>query len=148
MKADARKATANALSQVLADTYTLYLKTHNYHWNVTGPSFNALHTMFETQYSDMALAVDAVAERIRALGEHAPGSYREFAALASIPEAEGRPDARSMLEDLVRDNETLVAVMSDARETAEQAGDVPTSDMLIARMQTHQKFAWMLRASL
>ena len=139
---------AQGLAKVLADAYTLYLKTHNFHWNVTGANFNALHTMFETQYTDLALAVDELAERIRALGEFAPGSYREFSELSSIDEATGRTKALDMVRMLADDNEAICETMKAVIDTAESAGDVPTADMLIARIQIHQKNAWMLRATL
>ncbi len=139
---------AQGLAKVLADAYTLYLKTHNFHWNVTGANFNALHTMFETQYTDLALAVDELAERIRALGEFAPGSYREFSELSSIDEATGRTKALDMVRMLADDNEAICETMKTVIGTAESAGDVPTADMLIARIQIHQKNAWMLRATL
>ncbi len=148
MNDNAKKATANALSSVLANTYTLYLKTHNFHWNVTGPQFSALHAMFETQYTDMAVAVDELAERIRALGERAPGSYQAYAALSRIADANGEEAATTMVNTLADDNDTLAQVMAEAIDTAEQAGDHVSADMLIARTQVHQKNAWMLRASL
>ena len=143
-----RAALTAALSRVLAETYTLYLKTQNFHWNVTGPSFHALHTMFGEQYQEMAPAIDELAERIRALGSPAPGSYREFAALSGIEEAGGRPDATDMVRLLAGDHEQVVETLARAVTTAEAAGDVPTADMLIARIQTHQKHAWMLNSTL
>ena len=142
------KAVTDALTKVLADTYTIYLKTHNFHWNVTGPNFHSLHTMFEAQYTDMALAVDEIAERIRALGEYAPGSFREYAELSSIKDSEGRPSANEMVAALSADNDELVASMREGIQAAEETGDQPTADMLIARTQIHQKYIWMLRSML
>jgi starvation-inducible DNA-binding protein len=143
------KAMAEALSRVLANTYTLYLKTHNYHWNVTGPHFGSLHTLFEQQYTELALAVDIMAERIRALGHVAPGSYSAFGKLSEIDEApESPPKAIEMVRDLVADNETLVRLAEQANEVAEETGDDASGDMMIERMQVHSKSAWMLRAHL
>ncbi|CAM2194325.1 DNA starvation/stationary phase protection protein [Paraburkholderia sp. A1RI_3L] len=141
-----RKKIAQGLSRLLADTYTLYLKTHNFHWNVTGPMFNTLHLMFETQYTELALAVDAIAERIRALGEPAPGSYRDFAKLSSIPEADGVPAAEEMIRQLVQGQEAVVRTAREIFPATEAANDEPTADLLTQRMQTHEKTAWMLRA--
>jgi starvation-inducible DNA-binding protein len=143
-----REKVAGGLSRLLADTYTLYLKTHNFHWNVTGPMFNTLHLMFETQYNDLALAVDLVAERIRALGVRAPGSYREFGRLASVRESEGSPDAQEMIRQLVEGQETVVRTARSVFPDAESAGDQPTADLLTQRMQVHEKNAWMLRSLL
>jgi starvation-inducible DNA-binding protein len=143
-----RKKIADGLSRLLADTYTLYLKTHNFHWNVTGPMFNTLHLMFETQYNELALAVDSIAERIRALGVHAPGSYREFAKLSSIPEAEGVPAAEEMIRQLVEGQEAVVRTAREIFPYTDSANDEPTADLLTQRMQTHEKTAWMLRAML
>ena len=143
-----REEIAQGLSRLLADTYTLYLKTHNFHWNVTGPMFNTLHLMFETQYNELALAVDLIAERIRALGVPAPGSYREFAKLSRIPEAEGVPRAAEMIRQLVEGQDTVVRTAREAFPAAERSGDQPTLDLLTQRMQIHQKTAWMLRALL
>jgi starvation-inducible DNA-binding protein len=143
-----RKAIAEGLSRLLADTYTLYLKTHNFHWNVTGPQFNTLHLMFETQYTELATAVDVIAERIRALGEPAPGSYAAFARLSSIKEADGVPTADEMLRQLVQDQEAVVRTAREVFRTAEAANDQPTADLLTGRMQVHEKTAWMLRAML
>lgn len=134
------------LSRLLADTYTLYLKTHNFHWNVTGPMFNTLHTMFETQYTELAMAVDEIAERIRALGVAAPGSYAQFAELTSIKEETGVPTAEDMIAQLVVDQETVVRTARSIFPTADAASDEPTADLLTQRMQTHEKTAWMLRA--
>jgi starvation-inducible DNA-binding protein len=146
-----RKAIAEGLSRLLADTYTLYLKTHNYHWNVEGPMFNTLHLMFETQYNELALAVDLIAERIRTLGEPAPGSYRRYAELSSIPEdddATGTPDAMEMIRRLVEGQETVVRTARSIFPVAESANDEPTADLLTQRMQQHEKTAWMLRSML
>ena len=143
-----RKVIAKGLSALLADTYTLYLKTHNFHWNVTGPMFNTLHLMFETQYNELALAVDQIAERIRALGEHAPGSYADFAKLSSIKEAKGKPDAKTMIRQLVEGNEAVVKTARTIFPAAEKGNDESTADLLTQRMQTHEKTAWMLRSML
>jgi starvation-inducible DNA-binding protein len=143
-----RKKIAHGLSRLLADTYTLYLKTHNFHWNVTGPMFNTLHLMFETQYNELALAVDLIAERIRALGFPAPGSYREFAKLTSIAESEGSPDATEMIRQLAEGQEAVVGTARSVFPDAEAAGDQPTADLLTQRMQVHEKNAWMLRSLL
>lgn len=143
-----RKKIAEGLSRLLADTYTLYLKTHNFHWNVTGPMFNTLHLMFEQQYTELSLAVDLIAERIRALGVVAPGTYREFAALTRIKEEEGVPKAEQMLAILVADQEAVVRTAREIFPLADDAHDEPTADLLTQRMQTHEKTAWMLRAML
>jgi starvation-inducible DNA-binding protein len=143
-----RLAIADGLSRLLADSYTLYLKTHNYHWNVTGPMFQTLHLMFETQYNELALAVDAIAERIRALGVRAPGSYSEFAALASISEDDDTPDAEEMIRRLVLGQEAVVRTARSIFAAVEVAGDEPTADLLTQRMQAHEKTAWMLRSLL
>lgn len=139
---------AAGLSKLLADTYTLYLKTHKYHWNVTGPMFQTLHLMFETQYNELALAVDQIAERIRALGAMAPGSYREFALLSSVPEDDDEPDATEMIRRLVKGQETVVRTARSIFPVVEQANDEPTADLLTQRMQVHEKTAWMLRSLL
>ncbi len=139
---------ADGLSHLLADTYTLYLKTHNYHWNVVGPMFNTLHLMFETQYNELALAVDEIAERIRALGVTAPGSYREYAALTSIQDDTDTPDAMTMIRRLVEGQETVVRTARSVFPAAEAANDEPTADLLTQRMQVHEKTAWMLRSLL
>ncbi|MGH8453983.1 MAG: Dps family protein [Nevskiales bacterium] len=143
-----RKTIADGLSRLLADTYTLYLKTHNFHWNVTGPMFQTLHLMFETQYTELALAVDLVAERIRALGFPAPGSYRQFAALSSIDEETGVPDTREMIRQLVAGQEAVVRTARDVFPLADESHDEPTADLLTQRMQVHEKNAWMLRSLL
>jgi starvation-inducible DNA-binding protein len=137
-----------ALSHLLADTYTLYLKTHNYHWNVTGPMFNTLHTLFETQYNEFALAVDEVAERIRTLGAPAPGSYKAFLALTDIKEEAGTPKAMQMVANLVADQEAVVQAAKRVVTAAEAADDAATADLGIRRIDIHQKNAWMLRSHL
>jgi starvation-inducible DNA-binding protein len=141
-----RKAIADGLSRLLADSYTLYLKTHNYHWNVTGPMFNTLHLMFEQQYTELAMAVDLIAERIRALGYPAPGSYKAYAALTSIEEEIGTPDADEMIRQLVKGQEAVARTARAVFPTAEAANDEPTADLLTQRMQIHEKNAWMLRS--
>ncbi len=143
-----RRNIADGLSRMLADTYTLYLKTHNFHWNVTGPMFQTLHLMFMTQYNESWLAVDLVAERIRALGYPAPGSYKEFAALTSIKDSGGVPKAKVMIRQLVEGQETVVRTAREVLPIAEKAGDQPTVDLLSARMEMHEKNAWMLRSLL
>ena len=141
-----RVAIANGLSRLLADSYTLYLKTHNFHWNVTGPMFNTLHQMFEQQYVELATAVDEIAERIRALGMVAPGSYTQFAELSTVQEERGVPSAEEMIAQLVRDQETIVRTARDVFPLTEAAQDEPSADLLTQRMQIHEKTAWMLRA--
>jgi starvation-inducible DNA-binding protein len=136
------------LSRLLADTYTLYLKTHSFHWNVTGPMFNTLHLMFETQYNELALAVDSLAERIRSLGYPAPGTYSEFAKLTSIPEPKGVPKAEEMIEQLLLGQETVARTAREVFPAAEAAGDESTADLLTQRLQVHEKTAWMLRSLL
>lgn len=141
-----RQEIARGLSRLLADSYTLYLKTHNYHWNVTGPQFNTLHQMFEVQYSELALAVDEIAERIRALGEPAPGSYKAFSNLTSIEEEDSVPGAEDMIRQLVKGQEAVVRTARSVFAAAEAAKDEPTADLLTQRMQVHEKNAWMLRS--
>jgi starvation-inducible DNA-binding protein len=143
-----RKAIAEGLSRLLADTYTLYLKTHNFHWNVTGPMFNTLHLMFEQQYNELALAVDLIAERIRALGFPAPGSYGQYAKLSSIKEEDGVPVANEMIRQLVAGQEAVVRTARNVFPTVDKANDEPTADLLTQRMQVHEKNAWMLRSLL
>jgi starvation-inducible DNA-binding protein len=143
-----RQEIGAGLSRLLSDTYILYLKTHNFHWNVTGPLFNTLHLMFETQYNELALAVDEIAERIRALGVPAPGSFAQFAELTSIPEETGVPAADEMIRQLVKDQETVVRTARTIFPTVEKASDQPTADLLTQRMQVHEKTAWMLRSLL
>jgi starvation-inducible DNA-binding protein len=143
-----RQSIAEGLSRLLADSYTLYLKTHNYHWNVTGPQFSSLHTMFEQQYTELALAVDEIAERIRSLGIRAPGSYAEFAKLTSVKEATGTETAADMIRQLVTGQETVVRTARQMFPAADEANDEPTADLLTQRMQSHEKNAWMLRSML
>jgi starvation-inducible DNA-binding protein len=146
-----RKRVADGLSHFLADSYTLYLKTHNFHWNVTGPMFNALHVMFEAQYTEQWTALDGIAERIRALGFNAPGSYAEFSRLSSIPEEPGLGDAvdwREMVRQLTVGNEAVCRTARKVLQGADKAGDDPTVDLLTQRLQTHEKYAWMLRSLL
>lgn len=148
IREDDRHVIAQGLSALLADTYTLYLKTHYFHWNVTGPMFQTLHLMFETQYNELALAVDSVAERIRALGVQAPGTYREFMALSSIEESEGVPKAIEMISQLVEGQEAVVRTARSLYPLVEQAHDEATADLLTQRIQLHEKTAWMLRSLL
>ena len=136
------------LSHLLADSYTLYLKTHNFHWNVTGPMFTTLHTLFETQYTELALAVDEIAERIRTLGARAPGSYAEFAQLTSVKEAKGTTGATQMVRQLTADQATISAAAQRVVQAAQVAGDEASADLGIRRLQVHQKNAWMLRSHL
>ncbi len=143
-----RQRIASGLSKLLADSYTLYLKTHNYHWNVEGPQFNTLHLMFEGHYTELATAVDEIAERIRALGVKAPGSYSEFNAITSIEEASGEESAEEMIRQLVIGQETVARTAREASEAAADASDEPTADLLTQRMQIHEKNAWMLRSML
>ncbi|ACD59812.1 Dps family protein [Xanthomonas oryzae] len=146
-----RKQISDGLARYMADAFTLYLKTHNFHWNVTGSMFNSLHTMFETQYTEQWAALDEVAERIRALGYNAPGSYREFVALTSIAEEPGLSDSadwREMVRQLVSGNEAVCRTARKVLGTADDAGDDPTVDLLTQRLQTHEKYAWMLRSLL
>jgi starvation-inducible DNA-binding protein len=143
-----RERIAAGLARLLADSYTLYLKTHNFHWNVTGPMFNTLHLMFETQYNELALAVDLIAERIRALGVVAPGSYAEFSKLTKIKESQGALEANEMIRQLVEGQETVVRTARSVFPDAEEANDQPTADLLTQRMQVHEKNAWMLRSLL
>lgn len=143
-----RKDIAEGLSRLLADTYTLYLKTHNYHWNVTGPMFQTLHLMFETQYTELADAVDVIAERIRSLGAKAPGSYSEFSRLSTIKEAEGDISAIDMISDLVKAQESVIKTARGLFPLADDAMDEATADLLTQRIQLHEKTAWMLRSLL
>ena len=143
-----RKNIAEALSRTLADSYVLYLKTHNFHWNVTGPMFQALHTLFMTQYTELWNALDLIAERIRALGYPAPGSYRRFVELASIEEEEGVPNARDMIRQLMEGQEAVARTARAAFRVAEAASDQPSADLLTQRMEIHEKNAWMLRSLL
>ena len=143
-----RKNIADGLSRLLADTFTLYLKTHNYHWNVTGPMFNTLHLMFMEQYTEMWGAVDAIAERVRALGYPAPGSYSAFARLSSIADESELPNALAMVANLVKGHEAVVRTARRVFEIADKAGDQPTADVATQRLQIHEKTAWMLRSLL
>ena len=142
------KVVVDAAAKLLADSYTLYLKTHNYHWNVTGPMFTTLHTLFETQYTELALAVDEIAERIRALGAVAPGSYTEFARLAAVKEAKRVPKAGEMIRELAGDCDTVAKTANALVEAAQKAGDEASADLGIRRIQIAQKNAWMLRSHL
>jgi starvation-inducible DNA-binding protein len=148
IEASKRQEIASGLSRVLADSYTLYLKTHNFHWNVTGPMFQTLHLMFETQYNELWLAVDLVAERIRALGFPAPGTYKQFIALSAIKEEDGVPKAQDMITKLVEGHETVARTAREIFKIAESVSDQPTCDLLTQRMQVHEKTAWMLRSLL
>lgn len=143
-----RKEIADGLSRLLADTYTLYHKTHYYHWNVTGPMFNTLHLMFETQYNELWLAVDLVAERIRSLGFVAPGGYKAYAKLTKIEEDDDVPKAEDMIRNLVKGHETVARTARDIFPTASDARDEPTADLLTQRMEASEKTAWMLRSML
>ncbi|CAB3661806.1 MULTISPECIES: Dps family protein [Achromobacter] len=143
-----RAAVTGELSKLLADSYTLYLMTHNFHWNVTGPMFNTLHQMFMTQYTEEWNALDSIAERIRALGHYAPGTYREYAKLSSISEPETVPDALEMVRLLVDGNESVAKTARAAFEKADAANDQPTADLLTQRLDVHEKNAWMLRSLL
>lgn len=143
-----RQEIVQGLSRLLADTYTLYLKTHNFHWNVTGPMFNTLHLMFEEEYTELATAVDLIAERIRTLGYPAPGSYSDYAELSSIKETTGVPEAEEMIKLLVEGNEAVVRTARSIFPLAEKANDESTADLLAQRMSLHEKNAWMLRSLL
>ena len=144
----ARQEIAKGLSVVLSDSYILYLKTHGFHWNVTGPMFQTLHTLFETQYNELALAVDEVAERIRALGEFAPGSFKQFTSLANIGEQDGVPEAKDMIKQLLEGNEAVAASARKVIPIAEEANDQASADLMVQRVQAHEKTAWMLRSLL
>lgn len=143
-----KAACAMALSKVLADTYVLYLKTHNFHWNVEGERFRSLHEMFEDQYRDMWGALDEIAERIRALGEYAPGTYAKFTELATIKENETIPSGQDMLRELIADNEAIAATLAEAIKTVQDAGDEPSAGMLTDRQTAHEKQVWMMKAML
>lgn len=143
-----RVAIAQGLSHLLADTYTLYLKTHNFHWNVTGPHFQTLHLMFETHYTELAQAVDVIAERIRALGSFAPGTYAQFVKLSSIKEETEIPKATDMIRLLVEGHESVIRTARNLFPQAQEADDEATADLLTQRIQTHEKTAWMLRSLL
>ena len=148
LSADQRRDIASGLSRLLADSYTLYLKTHNFHWNVTGPMFNTLHLMFEEEYTELAMAVDEIAERIRALGHPAPGSYAAYARLSSIDDAEGVPTAKEMIGQLVAGHEAVAKTARTVFPAAEEGQDEVTADLLTQRMTVHEKTAWMLRSLL
>ncbi len=148
IKPEDRAKIATGLSRLLADSYTLYLKTHNFHWNVTGPMFVTLHQLFEEQYTELAAAVDEIAERIRALGHPAPGTYREFQALTSIDDDDGDLDARGMITALVKAQETVARTARSVFPAVDAASDEPSGDLLTQRMQVHEKNAWMLRSLL
>jgi starvation-inducible DNA-binding protein len=148
INADDRKNIAQGLSAFLADSYTLYLMTHNFHWNVTGPQFNSLHNMFMTQYTEQWNALDMIAERIRALGHPAPGTYKEFSKLASIKEIEGVPKATEMIKHLVDANEGTARTARALFKVVDDANDQPTADLLTQRLEVHEKTAWMLRSLL
>lgn len=139
---------AEGLKKLLADSYTLYLQTHNFHWNVTGPQFRELHLMFEEQYTELAEAVDVIAERIRTLGVAAPGTYKAFATLSSIEEVEGVPASEKMVEILTQGHEKVVKTARLVLKTAQDAGDESTTSLVSDRMRVHEKTAWMLRATL
>jgi starvation-inducible DNA-binding protein len=141
-----KKEIAGGLSHVLADSYALYLKTHNFHWNVEGPRFRDLHLMFEEQYTELAGAVDQIAERIRALGQYAPGSFGQFSRLASIKDAEGVPKAEEMVKQLAADHETVEKTIRSALPAAQRAGDEVTVGLLVERLAVHEKTAWMLHS--
>ncbi|SAI05471.1 DNA-binding protein [Bordetella ansorpii] len=143
-----RAAVAGELSKLLADSYTLYLTTHNFHWNVTGPLFNTLHNMFMTQYTEEWTALDSIAERIRALGHYAPGTYREYGKLTSIEEPKTVPEALEMVRILVEGNEAVAKTARAAFDKADAANDQPTADLLTQRLDVHEKNAWMLRSLL
>lgn len=143
-----RKEIADGLSRLLADSYTLYLKTHNFHWNVKGPMFFTLHALFEEHYTELAAAVDEIAERIRALGSPAPGSFQQFNELSSITEETGLPDAEEMIRQLVLGQEAISRTARSVLPVASEADDEPTVDLLTQRMQIHEKNAWMLRSLL
>jgi starvation-inducible DNA-binding protein len=143
-----RKEVADGLARLLADTYPVYLTTHAFHWNVTGPMFQTLHLMFEEEYTELAMAVDTIAERIRALGHPAPGSYSQYQKLTSIAEATDVPSAESMIAQLVEGQEAVVRTARAVFALADKAGDQVTMDLLTERMQIHEKAAWMLRSLL
>lgn len=142
-----REKSSNALKKLLADTYTLYLKTHGYHWNVEGPHFQQLHLQFMEQYTEMWTAVDELAERIRALGHYAPSSYSEMSALSSIKEETGNPDWHEMVTNLAKGHEQVAKTARDVLRVAEEIGDEATSDVVAPRLTLHEKTAWMLRAT-
>lgn len=148
IKKKTRSEISEGLSKVLADSYSLYLMTHNYHWNVTGPMFRTLHLMFEEQYTELAEAVDEIAERIRALGFPAPGTFKQFEELSVITIKEGIPNPNEMIRNLCEGNEIVARTSRAAFSIADEANDEPTCDLLTARMEVHEKAAWMLRSML
>ncbi len=143
-----RQEIAHGLKKLLADSYTLYLQTHNFHWNVTGPQFRELHLMFEEHYTELAVAVDDIAERIRTLGFTAPGTYRAFAELSSVKEVDGVPDAKEMITILMQAHETVVRTAREVLKIAQEADDESSASLIGDRMRVHEKTAWMLRATL
>lgn len=148
MTKESNQAVVGELSSLLANSYTLYLKTHNYHWNVTGPMFTTLHTLFEMQYTELATAVDEIAERIRAVGAFAPGSYSAFAELSTVNEETGRPEAKEMIRILASDQEVLASSARRVIEAAEAVRDQASADLATRRLDIHEKNAWMLRSHL
>lgn len=148
MNAASENPVAHELARLLANSYLLYVKTHNYHWNVTGPKFTSLHTLFEAHYTELAAAVDVIAERIRAVGEFAPGSLAAFSELANIEEEEGQPDANQMIRNLAADQEIVVEAAQRVVKAAEEADDVASADLATQRISVHQKNAWMLHSHL
>ena len=148
ISAEHRTKIAEKASKLLASSYTLYLKTHNFHWNVKGPMFSALHNLFELEYTELALAVDEIAERIQSVGHRAPGSYREFTELSLVEDATGQPNATEMIKILAEDQHKIVAAAKELFEVAESAGDQPSADLAVRRMDVHQKNAWMLESHL
>lgn len=148
ISAEDREAVSTALSHLMADTYSLYLQTHNFHWNVEGPMFNTLHLMFEGQYNELWQAVDVIAERIRSLGFHAPGTYRQLTDMTSIEEVDGVPEAMDMVRYLVKGHEAVTRTARTAFQLTDKAGDESSADMLTQRLQIHEKTAWMLRSLL
>ena len=148
MKKSSNQAVVDSLSTLLATSYTLYLKTHNYHWNVTGPMFTTLHTLFETQYTELATAVDEIAERIRAVGAFAPGSYSAFSELTEVEEETGRPEAKEMIRTLVKDQQAVADSARRVIAAAEAVKDQATADLATRRLDVHEKHAWMLRSHL
>ncbi len=143
-----RQEIAQGLKKLLADSYTLYLQTHNFHWNVTGPQFRELHLMFEEHYTELAIAVDDIAERIRTLGFTAPGTYRAFAELSSVKEIDGVPEAKEMVTILMQAHETVVRTSREVLKVAQEADDESSASLIGDRMRVHEKTAWMLRATL
>ncbi|MBP6642068.1 MAG: DNA starvation/stationary phase protection protein [Flavobacteriales bacterium] len=148
MSKQTKNAVVDPLATLLASSYTLYLKTHNYHWNVTGPMFTTLHTLFMTQYTELALAVDEVAERIRTLGAYAPGSYTAFMKLSKVKEENGHPNAKAMIKQLVADQAAIIETAKAVIKAAEKDGDQVSADLATRRMDVHAKNAWMLRSHL